>query len=136
MAQPIKTESNRPAAKVPSKPDIASLAGLVIAFGGILGGLLIEGGKLKDVSQFTAALIVLGGTSGAVMVSTPIRTLIGGLKRLKGVFFDAQVEIASMIEEDRLRHQGAQERSGIARIGSLCDRRSVSEESLDAGCRW
>jgi chemotaxis protein MotA len=99
MAQPIKTESNRPAAKVPSKPDIASLAGLVIAFGGILGGLLIEGGKLKDVSQFTAALIVLGGTSGAVMVSTPLRTLIGGLKRLKGVFFDPKVEIDGMIEQ-------------------------------------
>jgi chemotaxis protein MotA len=99
MAQPIKTESNRPAAKVPSKPDIASLAGLVIAFGGILGGLLIEGGKLKDVSQFTAALIVLGGTSGAVMVSTPLRTLTGGLKRLKGVFFDSRVEIDGMIEE-------------------------------------
>lgn len=86
-------------AKASSTPDIASLAGLVLAFGGILGGLLIEGGKLKDVSQFTAALIVLGGTAGAVMVSTPLRTLIGGLKRLKGVFFDSRVEIDGMIEE-------------------------------------
>ena len=68
MAEPIKPESTRPAtkAKPSSKPDIASLAGLVIAFGGILGGLLIEGGKLKDISQFTAALIVMGGTAGAV----------------------------------------------------------------------
>jgi chemotaxis protein MotA len=78
---------------------MASIAGLVVAFGGILGGLLIEGGRLKDVSQFTAALIVLGGTSGAVMVSTPMHTLIGGLKRLKGVFFSTKVEIDSMIEE-------------------------------------
>jgi chemotaxis protein MotA len=49
--------------------------------------------------QFTAALIVLGGTTGAVMVSTPLNTLTGGLKRLKGVFFDAKVEIDGMIEE-------------------------------------
>ena len=42
------------------KPDIASIVGVVIAFGGIFGGLLIEGGKLKDIAQFTAALIVLG----------------------------------------------------------------------------
>jgi len=42
--------------------------GIVLAMGGILGGLLLEGGKIKDVSQFTAALIVLGGTFGAVMV--------------------------------------------------------------------
>ena len=37
-----------------------------MAFAGILGGLLIEGGKIKDIAQFTAALIVLGGTTGAV----------------------------------------------------------------------
>src|SRR5580692_2949701 len=94
MAEPIKSKK-KPSAKL----DIASLAGLVVAFGGILGGLLIEGGRIKDVSQFTAALIVLGGTSGAVMVSTPLRTLIGGLKRLKGVFFDPKVEIDGMIEQ-------------------------------------
>jgi chemotaxis protein MotA len=59
----------------------------------------MEGGKLRDVTQFTAALIVLGGTSGAVMVSVPLKTLIGGLKRLKGVFFDAKVEVDGMIEQ-------------------------------------
>jgi chemotaxis protein MotA len=101
MAEPIKPPAVEPAKtkKAPAKPDIASLAGIVIAFGGILGGLIIEGGKLKDVAQFTAALIVLGGTFGAVMVSVPLNTLIGGLKRLKGVFFDPKVELDGMIEE-------------------------------------
>ncbi len=92
MAETIKTKS------AGFKPDIASLVGIVVALGGILGGLIIEGGRLRDVSQFTAALIVLGGTAGAVMVSTPLPTLIGGLKRLKGVFFNADVEMDSMIE--------------------------------------
>ena len=99
MAEPIKSAAVKPVKKGTSKPDLASLAGIVIAFGGILGGLIIEGGKLKDVAQFTAALIVLGGTFGAVMVSVPLKTLIGGLKRLKGVFFDPKVEIDGMIEE-------------------------------------
>jgi chemotaxis protein MotA len=100
MAESVKSAPEKPAksSKPSSKPDIASLAGLVVAFGGILGGLIIEGGKIKDISQFTAALIVLGGTTGAVMVSTPLKTLIGGLKRLKGVFFSANVEFNSMIE--------------------------------------
>jgi len=101
MAEPIKSPQGSPAktAKASSKPDIASIAGLVVAFGGILGGLLIEGGKLKDVAQFTAALIVLGGTTGAVMVSVPLKTLIGGVKRLGGVFFDTKVELQGMLEE-------------------------------------
>jgi chemotaxis protein MotA len=42
------------------KPDLASLGGLILAFGGILGGLVMEGGKVRDVSQVTAAIIVLG----------------------------------------------------------------------------
>ena len=51
-----------------SRPDLASILGLVVALGGIVGGLLLEGGKLKDIGQFTAAMIVLGGTTGAVMI--------------------------------------------------------------------
>jgi chemotaxis protein MotA len=85
--------------KSSAKPDFASLAGIVVAFGGILGGLLMEGGRIKDVTQFTAALIVLGGTAGAVMVSLPLPVLLGGLKRLAGVFLDKKVEINGMIEE-------------------------------------
>jgi chemotaxis protein MotA len=96
MAEPIEPEKK---SKPSSKPDIASLAGLVVAFSGILGGLLIEGGKLKDVTQFTAALIVLGGTTGAVMVSVPLKTLIGGVKRLAGVFMDPKTELDGMLEE-------------------------------------
>lgn len=101
MAEPTKPagEKTARARKPPSKPDVASIAGLVVALGGILGGLVIEGGKIKDVSQFTAAMIVIGGTAGAVMVSVPLKTLIGGLKRLQAVFFDSQVEINSIVEE-------------------------------------
>lgn len=101
MAEPTKPAPAVPPkkSKPSSKPDIATLGGLIIALGGILGGLLIEGGKLKDVSQFTAAMIVLGGTIGAVMVSVPLKTMMGGVKRLKGVFFDPHVELTGMIEE-------------------------------------
>lgn len=94
MAEPIKPTT----AKSSIKPDIASILGLVVAFGGILGGLIIEGGKIKDISQFTAALIVLGGTTGAVMVSMPVKTLLGAMRRLKGVFLDQQVDLNEMIE--------------------------------------
>lgn len=100
MAEPTKPVEGKPekAAKG-TKPDLASIAGIFVALGGILGGLIIEGGKIKDVSQFTAAMIVLGGTCGAVMVSLPLKTLIGGLKRLGGVFLDKKVEIDGMIDE-------------------------------------
>jgi chemotaxis protein MotA len=71
----------------------------MVAVAGILGGLLIEGGRIKDVGQFTAALIVLGGTTGAVMVSTPLRTLKGAMGRLKSVVLDSSPDLNGAIDE-------------------------------------
>ncbi len=68
------------------KPDVATLGGIVIALGGIVGGLLLEGGQISDIAQGTAAIIVLGGTLGAVMVNTPMNTMLGAGKRLMGIF--------------------------------------------------
>ena len=40
--------------------DKASLSGIVLALGGILAGLLLEGGNLGQILQPTAAMIVFG----------------------------------------------------------------------------
>src|SRR5258706_12362023 len=82
-----------------SKPDIASIAGILIAFGGIVGGLLLEGGKISDVSEVTAAIIVLGGTLGAVMLTTPLSVLIGAVKKLSAVFMEKSHNPSHVIEE-------------------------------------
>src|SRR6267142_177925 len=87
------------AKKSGGKPDLASLGGLLLALGGRLGGLVMEGGKVRDVSQVTAAIIVLCGTVGAVMVTTPMHTLIGAVKKLRMVFFDGDESPHAMIEE-------------------------------------
>ena len=59
----------------------------------------MEGGRLKDISQITAAFIVLGGTCGAVMVSTPMGMLAGALRRLGHVFIDAADSPEGAIEQ-------------------------------------
>ena len=82
-----------------SKPDVATVGGMVLAVAGIVGGLLLEGGKLKDISQVTAAIIVLGGTFGAVMVSTPMGVLINAIKRFGHVFIDKTNSPNEVIEE-------------------------------------
>src|ERR1700688_2579152 len=81
------------------RPDFATLGGLLLAMSGIVGGLLMEGGKIKDISQITAAFIVLGGTFGAVMVSTPIRVLNGAAMRLIHVLMDKTGSPDEAIEE-------------------------------------
>ncbi len=87
------------AKKTSSRPDLATLGGLVLAGAGILGGLMLEGGKLTDIAQVTALMIVLGGTIGAVMVTTPLKTLIRAAKCLGNVFFDSAESPQQIIEE-------------------------------------
>ena len=92
--------NNDVSAKKPStRPDIATLGGLLLAAGGILGGLVIEGGKLTDIAQVTALMIVLGGTIGAVMVTTPLKTLIKAAKCLGSVFFEHAQSPQQIIDE-------------------------------------
>src|SRR5580704_10318496 len=107
MAEPAKVEKPKTEKIVKpgtakaggSRPDLATIAGLALAFGGIVGGLLMEGGKIKDISQITAAFIVLGGTLGAVMVSTPIGVLKGALLRMIHVFLDKTQAPDAAIEQ-------------------------------------
>lgn len=80
------------------KPFITALAGLVLAACGILGGFLLEGGRFHDVVQVTAALIVGGGTMGAVLVSTPIGTLRRASRRARSTFFGPGEDLEELTE--------------------------------------
>lgn len=82
-----------------SKIDLATWGGLFLAGGGIVGGLLLEGGVLEDIAQYTAGVIVLGGTIGAVMVNTPMHVLKGALRRLGSVFFAPAIGNDALVEE-------------------------------------
>ena len=49
--------------------DITTIIGVILGFGMLIAGFLLEGGHFGSLLEFTAAMIVLGGTAGAVMVS-------------------------------------------------------------------
>ncbi len=66
--------------------DAGSLGGLLLAIAGILAGLLLEGGHVGQVAQPTAAIIVFGGTLGAVMLQFPLPTVLAAAQRLVRVF--------------------------------------------------
>lgn len=60
--------------------DKLSLIGLLVAFGGILGGQLLEGGSAGVLLQGAAFLIVCGGTLGAVMLQSSYKVFITGIR--------------------------------------------------------
>jgi chemotaxis protein MotA len=102
------------------KIDFATLLGLVVGIGGILFGLILEGGRFSDVAQYTAALIVGAGTAGAVMVNTPKALLLSSLRRLKHVLFDDTPVRAALL--DQLLHFARQaRRAGIVSLEDEAD---------------
>jgi chemotaxis protein MotA len=66
--------------------DVASVWGLVLAVGLILLGQAVEGGSILSLIQPTAALIVFGGTVGAVMVSFSRNDMLRAVRALRTVF--------------------------------------------------
>jgi chemotaxis protein MotA len=79
--------------------DKATFGGIVLAVVGILGGMTIEGGKIAQIMQPTAAMIVIGGTIGAIMISFPLSVVLESFKRLQGVFFEKANNLESLVKE-------------------------------------
>lgn len=88
-----------PSGKSAVRMDFATIAGLVVGIGGIVGGLILEGGNIREIAAPTALLIVLGGTFGAVMISTPVAALRSGLRSLASVFLEKSEDPESMIDK-------------------------------------
>jgi chemotaxis protein MotA len=62
--------------------DIATIVGIVLALGSIIGGQALEGGHLGSLLQLTAFVIVIGGTLGAVCVQNPLSVVLRGMSLL------------------------------------------------------
>ncbi len=66
--------------------DLASVGGIALALIGILAGMMIEGGSIAQITQPTAAMIVIGGTAGAVMLQFPMSIFLAAIKQVAKVF--------------------------------------------------
>lgn len=97
--------------------DKSTIVGILLAVGGILAGLLLEGGKIAQILQPTAAMIVLGGTIGAVMVQFPLSTVAQAFKGLAHVFFDRAADPKRLIQE-LVRFALRARRDGIVSLDS------------------
>ncbi|MGA7694397.1 MAG: flagellar motor protein [Candidatus Sulfotelmatobacter sp.] len=91
--------------------DKASLSGITLAVGGILAGLLLEGGNLGQILQPTAAMIVFGGTLGAVMLQFPLAIILLAFRQLGSVFVtprrDQQATIRQLVQyAQKARREG------------------------------
>lgn len=97
---------------VKMKVDKSTIGGIAIALGGIGIGLVMDGGRLSQVLQPTAALIVFGGTIGAVMVQFPLRIVFQAIVQLKDVFLSSEPQPDSLVQ-NLLRYAYKARREGL-----------------------
>jgi chemotaxis protein MotA len=86
------------------------LAGLAIAFAAILIGIASSGVSLIYFLQPTGAIIVLGGTIGVMLITTPRNSLLHSARRVKELLAacdpDPEALIEQIIECSRARRRG------------------------------
>src|SRR5258708_889485 len=106
--------------KVSVRLDFATVAGLVIGIGGIVGGLILEGGSVREIAAPTALLIVLGGTLGAVLITTPLGVLRGGMRSMASVFYEKSLDAESLIET-LVDYSSKARKNGIVSLEQVAD---------------
>lgn len=75
------------------------IIGMIVAMVAILFGNTLEGGHMSSVVGGPAALIVIGGTIGAVIVQYPFSTLKASLKAAGKTFKKPAQDARTLIEE-------------------------------------
>jgi chemotaxis protein MotA len=79
--------------------DITTIGGIVAGIGLILLGMLLEGGHVGSILQLTAALIIFGGTAGAVLVSFPKKQFLMGMKMVKLAFVEKKIDLGGLAKQ-------------------------------------
>ena len=79
--------------------DIWAIIGMFLGIGLILVGQAMEGGNIGQLLQITAAFIVLGGTTGAIVLSFPFPTIQSAIAMLHDVFFPPSCDYNALITE-------------------------------------
>ena len=66
--------------------DLATLIGIVSAFGLVLIAILMGGGLVLFIN-IPSLMIVVGGTLGTTMINYPLKDVLGAISVVKNVFF-------------------------------------------------
>jgi chemotaxis protein MotA len=101
--------------------DKSSFGGVFLALAGILAGLLFEGGNVGQILQPTAAMIVFGGTLGAVMLQYPLAIVLAAFKKLTQVFILKKNTGESTLKS-LLKFADKARRSGIVSLDQELDK--------------
>ncbi len=77
--------------------DLATIIGLLVAWGALIVALIMEGGRFADLLNPAAFILVVGGTVGATTIAFSIKQLAGVPVILKNAFFHKEADLPQII---------------------------------------
>ncbi len=104
--------------------DFLSFIGIMVAFLAVLGGNWLEGGHIDSLVNGPAMVIVIGGTTGAILLQTPVPVFLHALRLAGRVFLPARLDMRTTI--DKLVAW-----SNIARKEGLLGLEAIADEEPD-----
>ncbi|GAB6888804.1 motility protein A [Desulfothermus okinawensis JCM 13304] len=109
--------------------DLATILGIVIAFGLVIASLVM-GGSPGVFINFPSALIVFGGTIGATLVNYPLKNVIGVIGVIKNTFL-YKAESPSAIIERFLEYAQKARKEGILSLEPIL--KEIDDDYLRKG---
>lgn len=79
--------------------DLASVVGTILGLLAVFGGAVLEGLHMSDIMQGTAALIVYGGTFGAMLVSFPPQDVKKAFAMFGSIYKKVDLDVRPVIDE-------------------------------------
>ena len=79
--------------------DFLTLIGLIVGIAAILLGQYFEGGHISTLINGPAALIVLGGTLGAVMLQSPMKVFVRAMRMLPWIVIPPRIDNQAAINK-------------------------------------
>jgi chemotaxis protein MotA len=79
--------------------DLSSIIGSILGVAGVIGGQLLEGGHIGQIMQGTAAIIVLGGTFGAMFLSFPMQDIKKAFSLIPSIYQNLDLDVRPTIDE-------------------------------------
>lgn len=79
--------------------DFLSIIGIALGIGAIITSMMLDGGNLLALLQLSAFVIVIGGTTAAVLLQTPLPIFMRALKMLVWVFIPPKNDMPEMMRQ-------------------------------------
>ena len=95
----VPTEPARSAAPLKGRIDRGLILGIAFALGAMIAGISATAIAHSYFLQPAGALIVLGGTIGVILITTPGPALVDSARRVKDLFCARQVDREKLVEE-------------------------------------